>query len=176
MQVLNCCSKIGLTPEEFYEKFRINVEKLSPDQNSIYTIENYQWYRQNILNSNSWIYLMHEKNADARNIAEILCPMGYVILVVRGIVYVTKFQFPVSYYHQYEEQVPKSPLIYISAKYLPPSLYTAPPPVMDAVLSTKHDFLKQVRWKFRRVGLLLALRWKNGKYYHVLKWLIASWL
>ena len=129
-----------------------------------------------------------KKKQQAEFVAEIICRMGFFVFVSAHSLYLFA-----DYYHSpygFEKEDPeivfvpdefRNYLLFVTKKMYLDTVSKSPveikhhfekfPPHVCVYLSENFPFRKELTWKARKNGMLVAFAYKNGRYFHCLKYL-----
>ena len=108
-----------------------------------------------------------------RELAEIICPLGFAICNDYGTFYITKLKKNDRIWLYFS--VPKSharSILYIFENNLPTlSQRVEPWYEVESVAFSKTQFVGYLHWSARRNAMLVAYKYKKGAFFHTLKWI-----
>ena len=165
------------------------IQKLQATLNTndqVLTFNNVTWIDS--IRNNTLRIVTHVSPKTARAVAEIFCPLDFLIFTNGNGTYITKLcmQERNYIYNVYSSEgcgISKrgnrfnKNSVFVSEKnqkYLlfPSEIYPKyPVPIMEPTACTKQKFVFYFYWNLRRNVFLVALKYKNGAFFHILKWI-----
>ena len=123
------------------------------------------------------VNLSQLQNITLREFAEIICPLGFVIF--------KRIDWEFDFFHisklsskfkglVYKTGISSRSLLYISENNINKIqilLYANLKQVFEPVDFNKAHFLGYLHWGLRRNAMLVAFKYKNGRFFHILKWI-----